>query len=292
MAGRLLSTAGAVLPVVIVPVYNGAHVLPACLESLQRTLPVDAEVLVIDDASPDESVRGIIGNFAEGSRFKVRSIRQERNLGFVATVNAAMALTERDVVLLNSDTIVTHGWLESLARCGASSARIATATPWSNNAEICSWPELCRAAPVPDELERVAKAVRVAAQTGFPDLPTGVGFCLWISRSAINAIGDFDAVTFGRGYGEENDFCQRALAHGWRNALCTDAYVAHVGHASFAAERLAPGGENLARLQARYPRYESDVAAFIAADPLAPLRQRITAAFDEQGSGVLRSAAA
>ncbi len=280
------------LPTVILPVYNGSHVLPACLASLQRTLPDAAEVIVVDDASPDPSVRGIIQDFVDGARFTVRCVRHPRNLGFVATVNEAMALTRGDVVLLNSDTIVTPGWIQSLARCGASDAAVATATPWSNNAEICSWPELCRAAPVPADVDAIARAVCAAAGEDYPDLPTGVGFCLWIARAALDAVGDFDAATYGRGYGEENDFCQRAAAHGWRNVLCVDAYVAHVGHASFQGENLSPGGVNLARLQARYPRYEGDVAAFIAADPLAALRERIHSALQQDGRADLRSAAA
>jgi GT2 family glycosyltransferase len=69
-----------------------------------------------------------------------------------------------------------------------------------------------------------------------------------VRRAALDAVGDFDAATFGAGYGEENDFCLRAHAHGWRNVLCDDAYVAHVGGQSFAALGQAPGGENLRRL--------------------------------------------
>ena len=65
------------------------------------------------------------------------------NLGFTGTANRGMALSRRDVVLLNSDTIVTPGWLEALLRCAASDAGIGTITPWSNNAEILSYPRFC-----------------------------------------------------------------------------------------------------------------------------------------------------
>jgi GT2 family glycosyltransferase len=93
-----------------------------------------------------------------------------------------------------------------------------------------------------------------------------------VRRAALRRLGDFDAETFGRGYGEENDFCLRAAAMGWRNVLCDTAYVVHHGGASFEPLDLAPGGENLARLLARWPDYNERVARFIMADPLAPLR--------------------
>jgi len=268
------------LPTVIVPVFNGAQVLRACLDSLLRTMPDDACIRIVDDASPDPAVAPLIDEFVRGSRCRVDVSRQSQNLGFVETVNHAMANATGDVVLLNSDTVTTPGWLQALARCAASDPSIATATPWSNNAEICSVPGFCKANPVPADVDRVAAAVAHSASGSYPDLPTGVGFCMLIRRAVLVGLGNFDSATFGRGYGEENDFCRRAAGHGWRNVLCHDTYVAHVGHASFVGENLAPGGVNQQRLEARYPQYAGLVAAFIANDPLAPLRARIAQQLD------------
>ena len=276
------------LPTVIVPVFNGMEVLKACFDSLLRTIPADACVRIVDDASTDP-VASLIDAFVRASPSRVEVTRHSSNLGFVETVNHAMADASGDVVLLNSDTITTPGWLEALARCAVSDSSIATATPWSNNAEICSVPEFCKANPVPADVHRVAAAVAHAATGSYPDLPTGVGFCMLIRRAVLVALGNFDSATFGRGYGEENDFCRRAAGHGWRNVLCHDAYVAHVGHASFAGENLAPGGVNQQRLEARYPQYAGLVAAFIANDPLAPLRARIA---QQLGVAPTRSVAA
>lgn len=266
-------------PVVVVPVFNAAAVVRECFDSLQRTLSEADEVLIADDASTDPAIPPLCAAFAEASRARVSVVRRERNLGFVGNVNAAFAETAgRDVVLLNSDTRTTRGWLDRLIEAAARDPRVATLTPWSNNAEICSFPQLCVAAPAPAtaEAERIAAAAAALAVDGLPELPTGVGFAMYVRRAALLAIGDFDAATFGRGYGEENDFCRRAAAHGWRNALCPTAYVVHVGNASFSTLSLGPGGENLARLLARYPGYNALVASFIAADPLRPLRDRLT----------------
>lgn len=270
-----MSSQAPTLPTIILPVYNGADVLPACFDSLERTLPAHARVRIVDDASPDGAVAGLIDAFVQRAKFKIEATRNARNLGFVATVNLAMGEVADDVVLLNSDTVVGKGWIEALAICAASDPLIATATPWSNNAEICSMPNFCQVNAMPADVDRCASAVARASSRTYPELPTAVGFCMYLRRAALDALGNFDSATFGRGYGEENDFCRRAARHGWRNVLCDDAYVAHVGHASFAGENLAPGGENQRRLEARYPDYARLVAAFIAQDPLAPLRARI-----------------
>ena len=263
---------------VIVPVHGGAPELERCLASLARTLDAGANVQVVDDASHDAEVDALLAAYAGQSRVPVRIVVQAANLGFVRTVNAAMARSRADVVLLNSDTIVTPGWLERIAHCAASDLRIATITPFSNNAEICSLPVFCAPNPVPGDLDDTARACVQAGAPEYPELPTGVGFCMYVRRAALDALGDFDDATFGHGYGEENDFCMRAAAHGWRNVLADDAYVAHRGGASFAALGLKPGGANLARLVARYPGYNRAVADFIARDPLAARRARIAAA--------------
>lgn len=262
---------------VIVPIYNAATATAACLDALATRLPDWAGVQLVDDASTDPAIAPLLAGHRLARAGNVRVIRQARNLGFVATVNAAMARSDRDVVLLNSDTVVTRGWLERLRACADSDPAIATATPFSNNAEICSLPQFCRANPVPDDPEAIAAIVAAAGEPQYPDLPTGVGFCMFIRRRALAMIGDFDAATFGRGYGEENDWCLRASGHGWRHVLCDDAYVVHQGGLSFADTPWRPGGGQLARLLARYPHYNALIAQFIARDPFRARRQAIAA---------------
>jgi GT2 family glycosyltransferase len=259
---------------ILLPVYNAADDLDACLASLVRTLPRGVPVLLADDASTDPRVQDVITKHY--SSLSLRHVRRKQNLGFVGNVNQGLKETgPDDVILLNSDTVTSPGWLERLLACAATDPRIATITPWSNNAEICSFPVFCEAGPVPDNLDEMAEAAHTAGEPEYPDLPTAVGFCMFLRRAAVDAVGDFDQATFGRGYGEENDFCLRAAAHGWRNVLCDDAFVAHRGGASFRPEGFVPGGENLSRLNARYPGYNARIAQFILRDPLKPLRERL-----------------
>jgi GT2 family glycosyltransferase len=264
------------LPTVIVPVFNALEALDACLASLDRTLPAGARVHVADDASTNTRIVRLLADWKRCTPLDAQIVVRERNLGFVGNVNRAFTETDpADIVLLNSDTIPTKGWLQRIAACAASDDRIATITPWSNNAEICSFPTMCEDNPVPYDPDGVARACASAGAPEYPELPTGVGFCMYVRRAALRQVGDFDATTFGRGYGEENDFCLRVAGVGWRNVLCDDAYVVHAGNASFGPLGGKPGGENMRRLLTRWPDYQERVAGFILADPLRPLRERI-----------------
>lgn len=266
------------LPVVVVPVFNALEAVDACLAALDRTLAPGTRVLLADDASSDPRVPALLEGWVRRTRLAARLVRRERNLGFPANCNAAFAETgEDDVVLLNSDAEPQGPWLERLAACLASDHGIASATPWSNNGEIVSFPRFVSPNPVPGDPAAIAIAAARLAPA-YPVLPTAVGFCMALRRAALCAVGGFDAETFGRGYGEENDWCLRAEAHGWRHVLCDDAYVVHHGHASFAATGLAPGGENLRRLNARWPGYNERIARYILDDPLRGPRQRLAEA--------------
>jgi hypothetical protein len=155
----------------------------------------------------------------------------------------------------------------------ASDPTIGTVTPFSNNAEICSLPRFCADNPWPAmrDTEPMVRALELAAAPTYPDLPTGVGFCFYIRRALLDAIGSFDPV-FGLGYGEENDFCLRAAAADFRNVLCEDAFVLHSGSSSFGELRAELSQRNTALLLERHPGYLDLVRGYIAADPLRPLR--------------------
>ncbi|MFN8900607.1 MAG: glycosyltransferase family 2 protein [Lysobacteraceae bacterium] len=269
---------GPSLPTVVVPVFNALEALDACLGALDRTLPAGARVHLADDASTDPRIARVVDDWAGRTRLRATVARRAGNLGFPANCNAAFEETgDANVVLLNSDAEPAGDWLRRLAACAAANPAIASATPWSNNGEIVSFPNFVSPNPLPEDPEAIARAAARLVPR-YPDLPTAVGFCMFVRRAAWRALGGFDAETFGRGYGEENDWCLRAEAHGWRHALCDDAYVVHHGHASFAATGLAPGGENLRRLNARWPGYNERIARFILDDPLRGDRDRLAAA--------------
>lgn len=261
---------------IVVPVYNAADDLLACVTGLFRTTSANEYGLtLIDDASTSAAVQEVLRRIASMAPVPVRIFRNEVNLGFVRTVNRGMAMVPgSDVVLLNSDTLTTPGWLQRIACCAASDPDIGTITPFSNNAEICSFPDICvnrRLSDLP-AIDDIARALAARKPT-YPDIPTAVGFCMFIRRGLLNAIGGFDAETFGRGYGEENDFCLRATMAGYRNVICDDAFVAHTGGQSFSHSTAQLKKENGQKLLARYPHYDELIQAFIRTDPLREIRR-------------------
>jgi GT2 family glycosyltransferase/glycosyltransferase involved in cell wall biosynthesis len=261
---------------IVVPVYNAAADLSRCVQSVLDHTRGDWRLLLIDDASPDPSIQAYFAELRARALPQLALLTNPSNLGFTLTANRgiAAARSRADVVLLNSDTVVTRDWLEKLARCAASDPRIGTITPFSNNAEICSLPRVCvnNAWPPERDPESLVSALECAAVPTYPDLPTGVGFCLYVRRALLDAMGAFDPV-FGLGYGEENDLCLRAAAAGYRNVLCEDAFVLHLGGSSFGDKRPALAERNMALLLERHPTYLDLVHGYIAADPLRSLRE-------------------
>jgi len=274
------------LPLIIIPVFNALEKLELCLKSVASTVPADARVLLINDASTDNRVQPLLQSWVDEAKPHRRLLVHQRNSGFVTTANHGMQLADTDVVLLNSDTEVTSGWLEHLADCLDSDDTIATATPWSNNGEIVSIPAFCESNPVPENPDEIASVIASCGKPHYPEMPTAVGFCMAISLRAIQSVGLFDEETFGRGYGEENDFCQRAEQVGLRNVLCDNAYVIHHGGASFGPLGLKPDEKSMQRLLAKHPDYQRKVMEFIQTDPLAPRRQEILDCLQRAGVGM------
>lgn len=173
---------------VIVPVYGGLQETQECIESAISTLPSWAELIVINDASPEPELTDWLRNRAKDKKFKL--LENENNLGFVATVNRGMKLhSKRDVLLLNSDVEVANNWLERIYDAAYSRERVGSVTPFSNNATICSFPNFCEdneifagmdVQALDDEFETYGK------ENNLVEIPTGVGFCMYIRRDCLN----------------------------------------------------------------------------------------------------------
>ncbi len=265
---------------VIIPVYKGYEETLACLYSV-LTAPTDIpfSLTVINDASPDAALVAMLEKLQQHGLFDL--ITHEHNQGFVRTVNEGMARHEsHDVLLLNADTQVYDFWLERLVAALERDERTASVTPFSNNAELCSYP-----VPFYGKTRELgvsyAELDRLAAQAnaGLSDeLPTAVGFCMLMQRAAIEQIGRFDEDIFGRGYGEENDWCLRTAGAGWRHVLAADVFVRHAGSVSFAAHKRRELRRSLYKLNQRHPHYRELVRRFRDEDPLKPHRQRLDVA--------------
>ncbi|HEY8290473.1 MAG TPA: glycosyl transferase, partial [Acetobacteraceae bacterium] len=184
---------------------------------------------------------------------------------------------------MNSDTEVPSGWLERLSDQACAGRKIASVSPFSNNATICGYPHN-DGGPMPFglSLEAVDAACRTVNAGRFVDVPTTVGFCMYIRRAALDRIGQFDAEAFGQGYGEENDFCLRASALGWQHRLACDVFVYHKGSVSFGAKAQALMQRATQTLAVRFPEYARTVARHVGRGEVNPFRFALTAALFRQ----------
>jgi len=277
---------------VVIPVYNGGDHVRRCLDSVltETHLPM-VKLLVLDDASPDQHTQQVLADYAGLPNVELR--RNEQNLGFTRNVNLALSIVEadRDVVLLNADTIVGPRWLEHLALAAQGDPRNATATALSDNAGAFSTPEV-EYNPTHQHLD-VASAARLsrrAAPDEVQSFPTGSGFCMYLRREAITAVGEFDATRFPRGYGEENDWCLRATEHGFRHVIALRSYVAHINAVSFGASQKTQLRQAARKaLDERHPDYSAQLREGVAnAEILSSQRATFALALQQKASALPR----
>jgi GT2 family glycosyltransferase/glycosyltransferase involved in cell wall biosynthesis len=258
---------------IVVPFYNCRHLLECLLATLLANTDARHRIVLVDDASTDPELSPLLESFLR-QRPETLLLRNEVNRGFVATANLGIQATNSDVVIVNSDVEVPPYWIERLMAPMLADGRIASTTPFTNAGTICSFPRICEDNPLPEQwhCEDIdAQFGRLRCES--VPIPTGVGFCMAMSRKAIDRIGAFDEATFGRGYGEENDWCLRASAAGFAHVAVPNLFVYHKHGGTFASEeKQALVAANLRKLHKRYPDYLGQVGAFIRRDPLREAR--------------------
>jgi glycosyltransferase involved in cell wall biosynthesis/GT2 family glycosyltransferase len=264
---------------VVVPVYFAHAEFRRCLASLLRhtDLARHRVVVVLDGPGQDEA-RDAVQLSPAADSFLV--LENARRGGFVVSANRGMAASDRDVILLNSDTEVTAGWVEKMQAAADSDRAIATVTPFSNNATLVSLPRPFEVNALPSgfDTDSFGRLVASVSRRAYPRLPTAVGVCMLIRRAVLRAIGPFDEERFGLGYGEENDFCMRASRAGFVHVLDDATFVYHAGQRSFGASRPRLARAAMRSLTEVHPEYLPRIAAFMKADPLREVRQRVTEA--------------
>lgn len=223
---------------VIVPIYNGLEHLKRLFPSIVKNTPADIEVILVNDCSPDPQIRTFINVYLkENPNWKL--IENEKNYGFVKTVNRGMTLVQTDyAILLNTDTEVPRNWIPKMITPFLENEKIATTTPFTNSGVYFSFPKFGVDNQVKWDLEEINEAFdRIAYdEYGLNEIHSGTGFCMGINMACWKEIGELDYENFGKGYGEENDWCFRAVNNGWRHLLVPNLYVHHFHGGSFLSE--------------------------------------------------------
>lgn len=266
---------------VLIPVYDGLVETLECINSALEARKLNRtphRLVVIDDVSPQPKLVKALKVLA--AKGKITLVHNAVNLGFIRSMNRAMALSpNKDVVWLNADTRVHGNWLDRLRNVAYSDARTASVTPFTNNGELMSFPRSQVSHPMPSAKAQ-AELDELARQVDSPpmEIETGCGFCLYIKRAALDEVGYLDEVHLSRGYGEETDWCLRAREHGWRHMGAPNVFVAHQGGISFGAEKVLRVAHNNAILRRRYPDASARYNAFCLRDPIKPARQALQSA--------------
>ena len=254
--------------VIVMPVYKGYdETLASIYAILTARQETSFALLIIDDRSPDIALSRKVAQLSSRGLFSLKVNRT--NLGFVKSVNSALSsLPDRLIVLINSDTLVSGDWLDRMIAHADNDPLIATVTPFSNSATICSYPSLNENNRIEPEVDHAGldRLAFDANKGRSSEIPTGVGFCFLMSVAARRSVGLLDEAAFGRGYGEECDFCFRAAKAGFRNVLAEDVFVYHKGEVSFGkpAWGEAPGQK---ALHAKHPEYPETIRQHLKADP-------------------------
>jgi len=263
---------------VIIPIYADHKATRACIESLYGAIEPSPgiRVVLVDDATPDVKIKHYIAGLA--GRPDTEILVNPTNLGFVGSINRALRhVPFGDVILLNSDTIVAPGFGDRLRLSARSAPDIGIVNPLTNNGEFCSFPVPHQSNQL-ESLEAITALDQLAAASSpagdVVDLPSGIGFCLYVTRACLDAVGLLSE-SYQRGYLEDVDFCLRAREAGFRSVCAPSVYIGHAGSRSFRSEKRSLVARNLAVLDRKFPSYRAECAAFAAADPLRAARQAI-----------------
>ncbi|SFV59546.1 Glycosyltransferase [hydrothermal vent metagenome] len=262
---------------IIIPVYNGYEFLESLFDSLERNTQSSAHrLIVINDCSPDDRVKPYLLDRLKKHNNHI-FIDHKVNLGFVKSVNEGYSHTKNHFLILNTDTEVPPFWLERVMYPILNMDKIASTTPFTNSGEIASFPNFIADNNIFDDMtvDDLDKAFQnVNADNFYAEVPTGVGFCMGVNYNLIKEIGFFIEKDFGKGYGEENDWCQRSIVAGYKNLIVPNLFVYHKHGGSFTAEqKKALIKENSKKLLKRYPNYDRDVQDYIKLNPHKDLRK-------------------
>lgn len=229
---------------IIIVTHNHLTYTRGCLDSIRHVTDEPYELIVVDNASTDGTVQYLTG------QADVKLVVNAENRGFPAAVNQGIEVaTGEQILLLNNDTLLTTGWLQRMLDCLHSSESIGLVGPTSN--AVSGEQQISVSYRRLESLDGFAWDLGKHNHRRYEETDRLVGFCLLIDRKVISAIGTLDE-QFGIGNFEDDDYCRRAIAAGFRCMIARDSYVHHFGSVTFRAS-----GEDFAEiLKENHAKYQ------------------------------------
>lgn len=250
---------------ILIPAYGASDKLHICLASLAAHATPGCTIFVLDDGTPNNTVQAACRDVQKHFT-AFYYIRREQNGGFVSTCNWGYHDFwdgTSDLLLLNSDTEVTPGYLSEMQQVLHAHERHAVVTPRSNNATIFSVPASGERLPAQSSFELWSRIRHLLPR--YNVMPTAVGFCMLIKSEVLRRFDLFDEA-YSPGYNEENDFVCRINRFGYSAVAANWAYVFHNELSSFGARREQLEVTNRLTLLSRYPEYSRKVDDYLRFD--------------------------
>ncbi|WP_141432890.1 glycosyltransferase family 2 protein [Bacillus sp. 03113] len=260
---------------ILLPIYNSYEETKSCIQSILTCSNAELyRLFLLDDKSSDARIEKLTKYYRDNYEH-IHLNRNEQNLGFPQNVNKGFALSTEDVIVLNSDTIVTGGWIEKLQAAAYRKEAIAAVNPMSNYGIISGLPTNNSEINSFFNFEELHTLFEKDKEEDCVFSPLLIGFCMYMKREALQLIGDFDAKTFKRGYGEETDWCMRARQGGLKLVVAKNVYVHHIGGVSFGAEKEVLRKNSKQILLERFPEIDLELKHFIRANYFKQMRYKM-----------------
>ena len=243
--------------------YNGATYLPACIEAIQRSTHPPADIIVVDNASSDDSLQEL------HAYPRVQVAAQLSNLGFAGGANAGLALVETPLaLLLNPDVEIEPAFGDALQAVFAADPSLGAA------GALLLYPETDRIqhaggvieSPLCTTRHRGYGEPRSAAWEVSADCDFVTGGALGLRMEAFRAVGGFDE-GYAPVYYEDVDLCVRLRAAHWRVQYRPELVAQH--HEGVTLQQSAQYHRFLHRNRLRFAVQHLDAArwnAFVAAE--------------------------
>jgi GT2 family glycosyltransferase len=223
---------------VVIVSYNNLDHLRSCLESItQKTHYPRYEVIVVDNASTPDVVEYLQAKTEEDAQIRV--ILNRENLGFARANNIGLrAISDESqyIVLLNNDTVVTRGWLNTLIRWLHDPA-VGLVGPVTCSSGAANQAAIGTGYQDLTEMEAFAHQYTAQHLRGSFDIPMLAMYCVAMRRNLYEEIGPLDE-QFEVGMFEDDDYSLRVRNRSYRVICAEDVFVHHTGRASFS--RLNP----------------------------------------------------
>jgi GT2 family glycosyltransferase/glycosyltransferase involved in cell wall biosynthesis len=221
---------------VIIPVYNALPLAKECVASIfSAGSKLIFEVIVVDNGSSPEVEEWLLRE--EESRTNLRHLRYSEALGFSRAVNAGAASAAGEVlIILNSDTMVTPGWMDGLYLALTADPSLGAVSPYTNRAGSSELMDFRTT-----DLPRSKALALVRAKPRPPCvryLPQKITFfCVAIRHALWRDLGGLSE-SYGVGNFEDDDLCLRLRVAGLRLGVAEHVFVYHEGKATFHANNL------------------------------------------------------